>query len=285
MSVLGKLMLPTALGATTGALTAGDHPLRGAMMGASLGGMGGMAGRLAGTGIGAVHGGVKGGIRGGKAGVNFANTALENLSSANIDVTKAPSRIPKIVSAPIKTVGGIGGAGAGALHGAYTGGMRGGDIGAIGGSVIGGTLGGTLADSDKSKKASKEIKMSTPFTEYMQAKTAGYSYYSPVMVPAAIGALTGGLTAGPGRHLLGAGLGAGAGLVGGHVGGLAGGTLGAMEQGSVNKKLTELAMAEKLKGLQNLSGYGAMGGQLAGAGAGGYLGGRVADIGNRQDNA
>jgi hypothetical protein len=127
--------------------------------------------------------------------------------------------------------------------------------------------------------------MGTPFTEYLRTKTAGYSYYSPALVPTAIGALTGGLTAGPGRHMLGAGLGAGAGLVGGHVGGLAGGTLGAIEQGQLNKKMEELALKEHLSALGNTTGYGGMIGQAAGAGAGGYVGGRLANIGNSQDNA
>jgi hypothetical protein len=156
--------------------------------------------------------------------------------------------------------------------------------GGLGGSLLGGTLGGVTARSfDKDKTSSaKEPEMSTPFTEYLQAKTAGFPYLSPVMIPAGIGALTGGLAAGPDHRLLGAGAGGLMGMAGGALGRRAGGYIGGKEQPAIDAKMLELG-AKPVEGLSNLADYARMTGQMAGAGAGGYLGGRL--VGGNDENA
>jgi hypothetical protein len=147
--------------------------------------------------------------------------------------------------------------------------------GGLAGSATGGALGGSIVNSHDDRKTSvshylgvepigsinhedkinptrtsitKESSMSTPFTDYMQIKTAApWSYYSPFMVPAAVGAATGAMQAGPDRRMLGATLGGGAGLVGGHFGGVAGKAIGGVENAALAPKLREIASARALE--------------------------------------
>jgi hypothetical protein len=249
----------------------------------------------------------------------------------------ATSRLP-VLESPVKglgeriggRVGKVTGAIPGAIGGAVAGAGTGAAIGGLGGAGIGGYLGGSMMSGDnKDREKRNEYFKSTfnpgdsmtlPLTEYVErTKLSAFPYYSPALIPGAIGALTGGLTSD--RHVLGAGLGALGGVAGGLAGSAAGASLGAAEgtmaghrgagiraarMDEINKALetpsvqsrprvvkaleNELAQLHVAPAIGHLPvgegagfargvGLGKDIGQAAGAVGGGYLGGQVAGIG------